>query len=197
MKLVVGLGNPGPRYAETRHNAGFMVIDRVAARWKASVDRYEAKYEALMGGAMVGEERVLLSKPQTFMNLSGRSVAAVLRFYKLAPQDALIVYDEMDLPIGRVRIRESGSGGGHNGMTDVIRHLGTNEIPRVRLGIGRPHPSESVDHVLSKFDARDRAEVDSGLDWAADAVDCWVRSGMTTTMNRYNRRDDGAAEKGR
>ena len=197
MKLIVGLGNPGPRYADTRHNAGFIVVDRLAKRWKTDLSHYEARFEATIGEAQRGDERVFLLKPQTYMNLSGRSVGAFVRFYKLALGDLLIVYDEMDLPIGRIRVRSAGSAGGHNGMSDLIRNLSTDVISRIRVGIGRPQPAAGVDHVLSKFDERDRAAVNAAVDCAADAAECWVTSGIETTMNRYNRRENngGGAEK--
>lgn len=189
MKLVVGLGNPGPRYAETRHNVGFLIVDELARRWQAAVDHYDKRFEALIAETMFAEQRVTLMKPQTFMNLSGRSVSAFTRFFKLAPDGVVVIYDDMDLPPGRVRVRERGSAGGHNGMSDVIHHLSTENIARVRVGIGRVHGGQSSAHVLSKFDARDREEVAASIATAVDAVECWVREGVTPAMNRFNKKE--------
>ena len=189
MKLVVGLGNPGPRYAETRHNVGFLIVDELARRWRTTVDHYDKRFEALVGETSFAEQRVTLMKPQTFMNLSGRSVAAFTRFYKQPADCAVVIYDDMDLPPGRVRVRASGSAGGHNGMSDIIRCLSTENVARVRVGIGRVHGSQSSAHVLSKFDARDRAEVATSITTAADAVECWLREGVTPAMNRFNKKD--------
>jgi PTH1 family peptidyl-tRNA hydrolase len=192
VKLIVGLGNPGPRYADTRHNVGFMVADRLAKRWRTVVDAYDKRFEALLGESQRGDERVFLLKPMTFMNLSGRSVSAFVRFYKLPASDVLVIYDDMDLPVGRIRVRTSGSAGGQKGMLDILRHLNTQDVARIRIGIGRVHGSASVEHVLSKFDSRDRDDVDSALERAADAAECWISDGPAAAMNRFNRSDDDA-----
>ncbi|QOJ13692.1 MAG: aminoacyl-tRNA hydrolase [Planctomycetia bacterium] len=187
-KLVVGLGNPGPRYAESRHNVGFMVVEELARRWKSDVSRFDRDFQALVGEAQRGGRRVLLVEPQTFMNLSGRSVGAVLRFYKLEWSDVLIVLDDMDLPLGALRLRAGGSAGGHNGLADVIRSAGGAEVPRLRLGIGRGH--EAVSFVLGGFTPQEREAVTAATGMAADAAECWLSEGMTTAMNRFNRRRD-------
>lgn len=201
MKLVAGLGNPGPRYAESRHNIGFMVVDALARRWPADVSRYDRHYEALIGEASFGGQRVVLLKPQTFMNLSGRSVAAVQRFYKLELSDVLVIVDDLDLPPGRLRLRGAGSAGGHNGLSDVIRQLGSDAFPRLRIGIGKVHREATVGHVLGRFSPAERAEIERAVDDGAAAVECWLQQGLTEAMNRFNRKSDdprpgGRAEEG-
>jgi PTH1 family peptidyl-tRNA hydrolase len=188
VKLVVGLGNPGPRYAESRHNVGFRVVDELGRRWSAAVDAFEARFEGLLGEAWPAGQRVLLLKPMTFMNVSGRSVSGLVRFYRIGLAEVIVIYDDLDLPLGQVRLRARGSSGGHRGIDDVIRALGSQEIARVRLGIGRADRGETVDHVLGRFDARERDDLLAAVGLAADAVDCWVREGIETAMNRYNRR---------
>ncbi len=191
MKLVAGLGNPGPRYARSRHNVGFVVVDELARRWGVAVDRFDRHFEALLGEATVGSQRVLLLKPQTYMNLSGRSVAAACRFYKVALDDLLVVYDDVDLPVGQIRIRAGGSSGGQKGMEDVLRHMGSQEIARIRVGIGKVHRSATVDHVLGTFAPDERESAEQAVWTAADAVECWLREDLTAAMNRFNRRADG------
>ncbi len=190
MKLVAGLGNPGPRYAESRHNIGYLVVDELARRWATEVTRYDRDFEGLIGETQACGQRVLLLKPSTFMNLSGRSVAAALRFYKLAAADVLIAHDDLDLPVGLLRARASGTAGGHNGMSDVLRQLGTDEIARLRVGIGRVHPSAAVEYVLSRFEPDERPAIADAVGRAADAVVCWLQAGIDAAMNRFNRRQD-------
>ncbi len=188
MKLVAGLGNPGPRYADSRHNIGYLVVDELARRWAADVSRYDRDFEGLIGEVQALGQRVLLLKPTTFMNLSGRSVAAVRRFYKLATPDVLVIYDDLDLPVGQLRVRASGSAGGHKGMTDVLQQLATDELPRVRIGIGKVHPSATVEYVLSRFEPDERPLMAAAVTTAADAVTCWLRDGTDAAMNQFNRR---------
>ena len=190
VKLIAGLGNPGPRYAESRHNVGFMVVDELARRWRADLSRYDRHFEGLVGEAQAGGQTVLLLKPATFMNLSGRSAAAVWRFYKLDLSDVLVIYDDLDLPVGQLRIRASGSAGGHKGMTDVIRNLGSDAIARVRIGIGKVHKDATVDYVLSRFDPVERSEIELTVGRAADAVSCWLARGLEAAMNEFNRKRD-------
>ena len=189
MKIVAGLGNPGPRYLGTRHNAGFEVLDELARRWRCEFG-FDRHFEAAICEAQRGPERVWLLKPQTFMNLSGRSVAAALRFYKLAPADLLVVCDDLDLPVGKIRLRTNGSSGGQKGLADVIRSAGTDEIPRLRLGIGKVDPSAMVDYVLSRFDPQERVEMDAAVKRAADAVECWIGRGIDAAMNEFNKKGD-------
>lgn len=186
MKLLVGLGNPGFRYADTRHNAGFWVVDSIAAAHGLSVTR--RLHESLTATGQLDGCRVLLAKPQTFMNLSGRSVAALVRYYKLNPDDVLIIYDELDLEPGRMRLRGSGSAGGHNGMKSIISTLGTDAIPRLRVGIGRP-PGHvpAADYVLRPPDRAEQALLREAVDRAAACAVTWVKHGLEAAMNEWNR----------
>ena len=193
MKLIAGLGNPGPRYAESRHNVGFMVVDELARRWAADVTHYDHHFEALLGLARRAEQDVLLLKPATYMNLSGQSVAAAWRFYKLAPADVLVVHDDLDLPVGQLRLRPTGSAGGHKGLADVIRQLGTDEVPRLRIGIGKVHRDATVEYVLSRFEPDERPAIAAALPTAADAAEAWLARGMEAAMNEFNRRAKGGA----
>lgn len=190
MKLIAGLGNPGPRYADSRHNVGFRVVDELARRWAADVSRYDRRCAGLVGQATPGGEPVLLLKPLTYMNESGRSVAAVWRFYKLAAADVLIVHDDLDLPVGQLRLRAAGSSGGHKGMDDVIRYFGSDEIPRLRIGIGKVHRDATVEYVLSRFEPQERPVIETVIGRAADAADGWRTRGMGAAMNEFNRRPD-------
>lgn len=169
---------------------GFLVVDELARRWKATLE-LQVRFEGLLGDATVGDERVLLLKPLTYMNLSGRSVGGVLRYYKLACEAALVIYDELDLPLGKLRVRASGSAGGHRGMVDVIRHLGTEDVARIRIGIGRG-ASHAVDHVLGGFRADERPAAEQAVARGADAAECWVRRGVTAAMNEFNAMREGA-----
>lgn len=184
VKLVVGLGNPGARYASTRHNVGFMVIDRLARAWHAEVTKKQCG--ALAGPATFAGEKVWLAKPQTYMNLSGEAVTCLLRFYRMAPADLLVVYDERDLPVGKVRLRERGSPGGHRGVASIIQMLGTNEFNRLRIGIGRPSELDAVDHVLSGFPPEEKPLIEEAISRSVEAVETVLREGMAAAMNRYN-----------
>ncbi|NLB88411.1 MAG: aminoacyl-tRNA hydrolase [Syntrophomonadaceae bacterium] len=148
MKIVVGLGNPGKKYSETRHNLGFKVVEELAKRFP--IEKEESKYDAIIGHIRIGSEKVLLVKPLTYMNLSGKSVQPLVHFYKLELQDLIVIYDDMDLDLGRLRIRESGGTGGHKGMVSITQRLSTQEFPRIRVGIGRPE-DETIDLVLGNF----------------------------------------------
>ncbi len=184
MKVVVGLGNPGSRYAGTRHNIGFAVIDVLSAQ--PGVTAARERHESLIAEWRCDAETVLLVKPLTYMNLSGRAVRAVLDYYKLSPQDLLVVCDDMSLPLGKLRLRPRGSHGGHNGLRDIQQHLGSDAYPRLRIGIGPPPPGDAVDYVLSRFRAAEQPVIDAAIQRAADAVICWVREGLAAAMNRYN-----------
>lgn len=194
MKLIAGLGNPGPRYAESRHNVGYMVVDELARRWNADVSRYDRHFEAQLGQANRFAEVVLLLKPTTFMNLSGRSVGAAARYYRLPPDAVLVVFDDLDLQLGQLRARADGSAGGHKGLEDILRHFSTTEVPRLRIGIGKTHRSATVDHVLGKFTPDERDVMEQAIATAADAADCWLHRGMQATMNEYNRRPNRKTE---
>ena len=188
MKLIAGLGNPGPRYADSRHNIGFWVVDELARRWRADASRYEARFEGLLGQARRGGTTVLLLKPTTFMNLSGRSVGALARFYKLDRADLLVVYDDLDLPVGQLRLRAGGSSGGHNGMEDVLRSLGGDDVARIRIGIGKVHRDATVGHVLGRFAPDEQPLIDTAVTTAADAAECWLARGIAAAMNEFNRK---------
>lgn len=190
MKLIAGLGNPGPKYAGSRHNVGFMVVDELARRWGADVSRYESRMQGQVGRTEHGGETVIFLKPQTYMNLSGQSVTACSRFYKIGRDDVLVIYDDIDLPLGALRLRGSGTAGGHRGLDDVIRHFSSEDVPRLRVGIGKVAKSETVDHVLGRFDADERPVMDAAITTAADAAGCWIEEGLTAAMNRFNRKKE-------
>ncbi len=184
MKIVAGLGNPGASFAGTRHNAGFAVLDRVAAREGAVFGTSRFMGQAAL--ASIGGERVLLLKPGTMMNLSGLSVAGAAGFYKVGPEGVLVVVDDMDLPLGRLRARPGGSSAGHKGLDSVIAGMGTEDVPRLKVGIGRDPLVEGRSHVLGKFTPAEAAIADSAFGRACEAVVVWVASGMDECMNRFN-----------
>ncbi len=186
-RLVVGLGNPGPDYEGTRHNAGFLAVDRLAAETGVPLDA-EAAQSAVGEGLWRGEP-LALAKPLTFMNRSGPAVAALLRRYGLEPADALLVYDDLALPLGQIRLRGKGSAGGHNGVQSVIDALGSTEFPRLRIGVGDSFPpGGQVDYVLAPFDEDEQEAADAALDAAAEAALTFVRDGLQAAMNRHNGR---------
>jgi len=192
VKLVAGLGNPGPRYDRTRHNVGFQVLDELARRWNVAAPRYERRYEALVADDQVGDQRVVLLWPQTYMNLSGRSVLAVKQFFKLDPtRDLLVVCDDMDLPVGRIRLRARGSGGGQKGLENILLRLGTTDVPRLRIGIGRAPAAVAAAYVLSRFAPGEQQDIEEAISTAADAVECWLRRGIDAAMNRFNTKAGG------
>jgi peptidyl-tRNA hydrolase, PTH1 family len=185
-QLIVGLGNPGAKYDRTRHNVGFDLIDRLAQRWQIPLTD-QKKFLGIAGEGLVGRHKIRLLKPQTFMNLSGQSVRALLDWYKLNPTEVLVLYDDLDLPLGKMRMRLSGSAGGHNGMKSLIGHLGTSEFPRLRIGIGKSN-DETISHVLGKFMAAEATVVSEVLDLAADAVEWSLGEGVEKAMSKYNGR---------
>lgn len=185
MKLVVGLGNPGRRYAGTRHNVGFTVLAELARRFGTSA--VKAKFHGEVVEAALEGQTALLLSPLTFMNHSGTSVQAAWSFYKIAKEDLLILCDDLNLPVGKLRIRSGGSSGGQKGLEDIIRRLGTEEFARLRIGIGSPPEGwDWADYVLSKFGKEEIPEVDNAVVRAADAAVLWAREGIDTCMNRYN-----------
>ena len=185
MKLVVGLGNPGARYRAARHNVGFMVVDRLAARWDIALGGH--RHDAESGVGDIAGTRTVLAKPHTFMNASGESVAKLRRAYHAQPNDVVVVYDDLDLALGRVRIRGSGGAGGHRGVTSLIAVLGAT-FPRVRVGIGRPPGGcDPVEFVLEAFTAGERPVIDAALERAADGVESLLRDGLDATMCTFNR----------
>lgn len=184
--LLVCLGNPGDQYENTRHNVGFMVADELGERHNIPIQRL--KFRALTNTITVGDEKVLLMKPVTYMNLSGEAVHEAAAFYKIPPEHVLVISDEVSLAPGKIRVRRSGSAGGHNGLKNIIAHLGTDQFPRIRLGVGqKPHPDyDMADWVLGKFQGEDKKAVDAAVKRAADAAECLIREGVDKAMNRYN-----------
>jgi PTH1 family peptidyl-tRNA hydrolase len=187
MKVIAGLGNPGPRYKGTRHNVGFAVVDEISRR-------HGLTFESSPSEAVVAKWRdrgTLIVKPLTFMNLSGQAVGELARYFKVEPPDVLIVVDDVHLPLGRLRIRARGSAGGHNGLKSIEAHLGTDEYPRLRVGVGRESGGiEMSDHVLMRFDPDERGVIDETIGKAVDAVETFLQEGIDVVMNRYNRKDD-------
>jgi len=191
MKLVVGLGNPGMKYANTRHNVGFRVVDELGRRWGIATERH--RFSGLLGDGRIAGQRVTLLKPMTYMNRSGQSVQEAVAFHKLDLADVLVVLDDMALPLGRLRVRPQGSAGGHNGLEDVIRRLGGQDgICRLRIGIEQVSGDRMVSHVLNPFTRAEEEIVTSAIVRAADAVQCWLESGSDEAMNRYNRTEEQA-----
>ena len=184
--LIVGLGNPGGQYDNTRHNAGFAVADELARR--GGFDLRRVKFKALTAAASIGGQGVLVMKPATYMNLSGEAVGEAARFYKLSPDHVLVISDDVDLPLGKLRLRISGSAGGHNGLKSVIQHLGSDRFPRLKVGVGgKPHPDyDMVDWVLGKFQGEDKKVMDETVKRAADAVECFLKDGPQKAMDQFN-----------
>lgn len=184
MKVLVGLGNPGPRYKNTRHNVGFLAVERVANH--LGITLAAEKYNGIVAEGEYQGERVLLVKPQTFMNNSGECVARVLRYKPVEPAELLVAVDDVNLALGRIRIRPGGSAGGHNGLKSIIQHLGTDEFPRVRLGVGGGDRDELIDHVLGTFRPEEKPVVQEMVDRAAEAMLEVVASGVASAMNKFN-----------
>ncbi len=186
MWFIVGLGNPGERYARTRHNVGFRSVETLAERHSLTFRQQRANSQLAEG--IIHGQRVVLVKPQTYMNLSGQAVSALRNWYKIDPaHELLVIYDDLDLPFARIRIRERGSAGTHNGMRSIVAQLGTTEFPRLRVGIGQPPGKmDAADYVLSRFTPEEEAVLPDVLARVADAVDVILREGLITAMNRYN-----------
>ncbi len=182
--MIIGLGNPGARYAHSRHNVGFMVADRFARAH--ALDFARRRFNARLAEGVLAGARVIVAKPQTFMNSSGIAVARLCAFYKIAPADLLVIYDDLDLPLGKIRLRPKGSAGGHHGMESILAHLGSSDFPRLRVGIGRPNPDADIDHVLGAFTDDERAVMEETLTRAAAAVEVWVQEGLEAAMNQFN-----------
>jgi PTH1 family peptidyl-tRNA hydrolase len=193
MKLIVGLGNPGREYRDTRHNAGFMVVDEIARRHALNWAMAPAQVPDSHVAKRFGTEPVLLAKPLTYMNLSGDAAAGLLRYYDVDPVDLLVVVDDIDLPFGRLRARPSGSAGTHNGLRSVVGRLGI-EVPRLRVGVGRGDARRDLaDHVLAKFEPAEREQLESVITRAADAAEMFAAEGIVKVMNTYNADDAGSA----
>lgn len=184
--LIVGLGNPGEQYENTRHNVGFLVADELGERGSFPIQRL--KFKALTNTAVIGGQGALVMKPTTYMNLSGEAVGEAARFYKIPPGRVLVISDDVDLPLGKLRIRTGGSAGGHNGLKSVIQHLGADQFPRLKVGVGgKPHPDyDMADWVLGKLQGDDKRVMDGAVKRAADAVECFLKDGPQKAMNRFN-----------
>ncbi len=201
MKLVVGLGNPERSYVGTRHNVGFEVIDQLAVRlgWTkpGDFDRMaRTKFDGLAFDGVIGSEKLVLLKPLTYMNLSGKSVQAAMAFYQMTPADVMVVLDDLALPVGRLRVRGSGSSGGHNGLRDIERALATNQYPRLRIGIDPAPPRVAGrDYVLGKFTPEQRVLLEPALVRACGAIVTWIEKGIETAMNQFNAEDGGSSQK--
>jgi PTH1 family peptidyl-tRNA hydrolase len=184
LKLVVGLGNPGAKYEGTRHNIGFEVIDLLAKGGSGA--SFSRKFEGQLAEVEIDFRRVLLLKPETFMNLSGRSVSQAVRFYKLDPSDVLVICDDLSLPLGKLRIKPGGSDGGQKGLRDIAAHLGTDQYPRLRVGLGERGEVDAADFVLGRFRSVERSQINDSLILATQAVAVWVSRGIEAAMNRFN-----------
>ena len=187
MKLIIGLGNPGKEYERTRHNTGFMVLDRLSE--KLNIEMTQNKFKGLYGKGKYKGEDVLLLKPQTYMNLSGESVRQVMDFFKINQEDILVVYDDLDMPVGKLRLRQSGSAGGHNGIKNIIQELGTQKFVRIKVGVGaKPQGWDLADYVLGRFGSEDRKLVDEAQDRACKAVELILSDGPDAAMNEFNKK---------
>ena len=184
--LIVGLGNPGADYARTRHNAGFLVVEEMAKRWRAAWS-FEKKFNAKVARVERGERKVLLAEPQTFMNASGEAIGSLLNFYRVPLNQLLVVVDDADLPLAELRLRPKGSSGGHHGLESIEQHVGSREFARLRVGIGRRDGRREItNHVLGKFGPEELGLVEKVLERAADQADCWALEGVEKAMNRFN-----------
>lgn len=185
MYLIVGLGNPEEEYRQTRHNMGFDVINKISSKYSIAMDK--KKFKSIYGDGMIGTEKVVLLKPQTYMNLSGIAIKAVKDFFKVPNENVIVIYDDMDVEPGKIKIRKKGSGGSHNGMKSVISQLRTTQIPRIRVGIGKPEKSyEMIDYVISKMSNADYDMLKPGIDKAVEAVEEYLVNGIDIAMNKLN-----------
>lgn len=184
MKLIAGLGNPGPDYANNRHNVGYQCIERLAQRHQLTTSRI--MFNARVYTGTIAIEKVVLAKPLTFMNLSGQAVRPLFRWYRLELSDLLVVYDDLDLPLGRIRLRHKGGAGGHKGMASIIQAFGSEEFARLRIGIGRPDRGQPKDYVLGNFTQEERIVMENAYDQALAAIETFITAGIDTAMNRYN-----------
>ena len=185
MKVIAGLGNPTRQYEGTRHNTGFSAIYRMADRYNIKMNI--ARHKALIGTGVIAGEKVMLVMPQTYMNLSGESIGEIIRYYKLTPEDLIVLYDDIDLDVGKIRVRPKGSAGGHNGIKNIIQHIGTEVFDRVRIGIGHKPPEfDLADYVLSRYSSEELPLIRDAVDKAADAVEVILKDGIDKAMNMYN-----------
>jgi PTH1 family peptidyl-tRNA hydrolase len=185
VKLIVGLGNPGKKYEATKHNVGFHVIDKLANSLNISLNQERSK--GLFGFETINGEKVFLLKPLTYMNLSGEAVRPLMDFYKINLEDVVIVYDDLDIPPGKIRLREKGGHGGHNGIKSLLAHLGSEQFKRIRIGVGRPEPGDAVtNYVLSTFSGTEKIEIEESIEQAAKACEYWLTKDFLNVMNHFN-----------
>lgn len=185
MYLIVGLGNPEPEYANTRHNMGFDSINKIAR--ELNIDLKKTRFNAILGEGVVEGKKVFLLKPQTFMNNSGESVEAFVSFYKIPMENILVIYDDMDTEVGKIRVRAKGGAGSHNGMKSIINELNSEEFARIRVGIGKPKDEfDRIDYVIGRVSKEEQLKLQKGVDSARDAVIYWIENGIDNTMNKYN-----------
>lgn len=183
MRIIVGLGNPGKKYNHTRHNVGFMVIDRLAERWEIACNK--KKFEAVIGEGFVGGKKILIAKPQTYVNLSGASVVKIGAYYGCSLDKLMVVCDDLNLPVGKIRIRKTGSSGGHNGLESIAQYVGL-DFPRLRIGIGNPIYEDAKKYVLSPFAGDEKEIIDQAIDNACQAIDTWITTDIESCMNVFN-----------
>ncbi|KGK89246.1 MULTISPECIES: aminoacyl-tRNA hydrolase [unclassified Clostridium] len=183
MYLIVGLGNPGREYEHTRHNVGFDSIDKISSRYNIDLNR--TKFKGMYGEGFINGEKVILLKPLTYMNLSGESVGEIANFYKIKSENIIVIYDDVDLEVGRIRIRKKGSSGGHNGIKSILYHLVNEDFTRIKLGVGKAE-RDMISHVLGKFNVEDREKVEGVLNCTLDIVDTIIKEGADSAMNKYN-----------
>ncbi|OBR96365.1 MULTISPECIES: aminoacyl-tRNA hydrolase [Clostridium] len=183
MFLIVGLGNIGTKYQHTRHNIGFDAVDLISSKYNIPINR--EKFKGTYGEGTISDNKVMLLKPSTYMNLSGESVIEAANFFKIKSSNIIIIYDDIDLEVGRIRIRKHGSAGGHNGIKSVIANLGTDVFPRIKIGIGQPK-GDLVSHVLGKFDKNERNDIEKVLETSADVLECLINCGVEEAMNKFN-----------
>lgn len=188
VRLIIGLGNPGPQYDRTRHNVGFMVLDALAERLGVSIRR--KAFNALAEDVMLGDLKLILLKPQQYMNRSGHAAATAAGYYKLSAQEVMVVLDDLALPVGQLRIRAKGSAGGHNGLKDIIARLGSDAFARLRIGIGDSGMRDAADYVLSRFSGDEQAAIESAVNRSVEALLYWAQNGAEAAMNRFNTRDE-------
>jgi len=187
MQVIFGLGNPGPKYAETRHNVGFMALERLAAAYGGRIGNF--RFQSLTGKAIIEDQSILLALPQTYMNCCGPALKQILDDTSGGPESALVITDDFHLPLGLIRVRARGSSGGHRGLQSIEAALGTTEFPRLRIGIGEPGRQDPVDFVLENLSRSERGRIDEVLDTVVQAAETWARSGIDEAMNRFNRKD--------
>lgn len=184
MLVIAGLGNPGRKYENTKHNMGFLVLDAFAE--KNDIKIRKIKHKALIGEGIIAGQKVLLVKPQTYMNLSGESLREVVQYYDIEPEELMVVYDDVDIPMGSIRLRKKGSAGSHNGMKSIIYQLQFDDFPRLRMGIGTEKKGDMIDFVLTGFSKEEAGKIREAVDTAVSALECWIERGVDIAMNEYN-----------